>query len=95
MDQVEDWIVAALHSSGGQMKLRDLIQQLEASCPLSPEDRAPQKGHEQESQFAYRCRWAVTRLRNKGVILRPGVQRGLIQLDEGTVPTVAVPSGDE
>jgi hypothetical protein len=89
MEQVEDWIVAALRSAGGRMKLRDLIHQLEDSCPLTPEDRLPQKGHEQESQFAYRCRWAVTRLRNKGVILRPGAQRGLIQLGEDNVPSVA------
>ncbi len=93
MEQVEDWIVAALRSAGGRMELNELIRHLEASCPLTAEDRVPQKGHEHESQFAYRCRWAVTRLRNKGVVLRPGAQRGSVQLGEDGSPSgVSLPS---
>ena len=83
MEQVEVWVVDALRSSGRGVKLNALIRQLEATRPLTDADRKPQKGHEQESQFAYRCRWAVTRLRNKGVIRRPTSRRGIIELVDG------------
>lgn len=80
MKQVEAWIVDALRSAGQGLKLSELIRQLEESCPLSAEDHEPQKGHERESRFAYRCRWAVTRLRNKGVLRRPISPRGILAL---------------
>jgi hypothetical protein len=85
MEQVEAWIVDALRSAGQGVRLSELIRQLEESCPLSAEDREPQKGHEHESRFAYRCRWAVTRLRNTGVIRRPSSPRGIVELVDGDV----------
>jgi hypothetical protein len=83
MEKVEAWIVDALRSTGRGVKLNALIRQLETSCPLTEADREPQKGHEHESQFAYRCRWAVTRLRNKGVVRRPTSRRGIVELGDG------------
>lgn len=91
MEQVEAWLVAALRSAGQGIKLNELIRQLKTSCPLTPDDREPQKGHEQESRFAYRCRWAVTRLRNKGIVRRPTSRRGVIELADGVAHDADTP----
>ncbi|NCA71963.1 MAG: EVE domain-containing protein [Sphingobacteriia bacterium] len=91
MEQVEAWILDALRLAGRGVKLSELIRGLEESCPLSSEDREPQTGHEHESRFAYRCRWAVTRLRNKGVIRRPSSPSGIIALIDAEDPDVFTP----
>jgi len=89
MGVIEAWLVEALRSAGGRARMSRLIRDLETSRPLTAVDREPQKGHEPESAFSYRCRWAVTRLRGKGVIRRPGSQRGVLELADGAAPEPA------
>jgi len=92
MQQIEAWIIDTLSLAGGSLLLSDLIRQLQGSCPLSSLDREPQKGHEHESTFAYRCRWAVTRLRNKGIVRRPIDRSGIIKLVDGVTPDLSNPA---
>lgn len=79
MDQLERLVLEALRGQGGTSKLREVIANLEATAALTEADRKPQSGHEDESTFAYRCRWAVTRLRKQG-LLKAESPRGIIEL---------------
>lgn len=81
MELIQAWVVDAIRAAGGSANLGAIIAQQEASRPLTAADREPQKGHEQESSFSYRCRWAITRLRSAGIV-RPSVQRGMVELFE-------------
>lgn len=88
MEVIQSWLVKAIRDSGGTAELSDIITTLEISQPLTAEDRSPQKGHEEESSFSYRCRWGITQLRKAGVI-RPSVQRGVVELFDVEMPAVA------
>ena len=81
MEQVQQWVLEALRVAGGTAKLTDIIAILERTKSLSIADRQPQPGHENESTFSYRCRWAVTHLRNQG-LLKDDSPRGTIELSD-------------
>lgn len=83
MEQIQQWVLEALRSTGGTAKLSDLIVELETTRPLTVGDREPQAGHEKESTFAYRCRWAVTRLRKQG-LLKNESPRGVVEIIDAT-----------
>ena len=79
MEQIQQWVIEALRAVGGSASLSDLILELETTRSLTVDDRKPQAGHEKESTFAYKCRWAVTRLRKQGV-LKSESPRGVVEL---------------
>ena len=86
---VQGWLMDALRSNGGRTSLKQLIAEVEHlhGDELPLQEKQPQKGHEHESRFSYRCRWAVTGLGQQGA-LSASSPRGMIELsgDEASQP---------
>jgi len=84
-DTTRLWIVEGLKSLGGSVEFNELVEHLEKvkADHLSVEDHHIQQGHPNDTQFKYMCRWAVTYLRQEGIVRR-GSPRGWVEFSDGT-----------
>lgn len=84
-DTAKLWIVEGLKFLGGSAEFNELVEHLEKvkAAQLSVEDHHIQQGHPNDTQFKYMCRWAVTYLRQEGIVRR-GSPRGWVEFSDGT-----------
>jgi hypothetical protein len=78
LSTLEAWVTEVVKAKTS-VKFQEVVRHLKTVKSLTQADLRPQKGHENEDSFTYRCRWAVIRLRKAGIV-KPESPRGVIEL---------------